>query len=351
MIIGIPKEIKLHEYRVSLIPEAVKKIIDSGFKVLVERNAGIGSGIEDSEYIESGATIVKTSKALYEKSDLIVKVKEPQPKEYKLLKRNHTLFCYLHLAANKGLTKALLKKGTRAIAFETVQLNNGYLPLLAPMSRLAGKLSIQIGMQYLQKNNNGKGLLISGAPGVKPAKVLIIGGGTVGYNAAVSAVGVGADVTVIDIDTSKLKFFYENFKNRVKTLPSYPDIIERECSTSDIVVGAVLVTGARAPKIVTSEVVKKMEAGTVMVDVAIDQGGCFETSKPTNHDSPVFKKFGVIHYCVTNIPSVVSKTASHYLSNEITPYVIEIANNRIEHNEAICKGINTDNGKLIIEFD
>lgn len=348
MIIGIPKERKKNEFRVSLTPDAVKFIADRGHSILVEKDAGTGSGISDKEYRSSGARIADSELEIFGESELIVKVKEPQQKEYELIRPEHKLFCYLHLAAEKGVTKALVKSGATAIAFETVQLEDGTLPLLAPMSMIAGRLSIQVGIHHLEKYGGGKGVLMSGAPGVKPARVLIIGGGNVGLNAATIASGLGATVTVIDKDPKKLDYIFYKFSHRINTLPSYPDIIERECINSDLIIGSVLVAGRKAPVVITADLVKKMEPGTVFVDVAIDQGGCSETSRPTTHDSPVYTVNDIIHYCVTNIPSLVSRTASFYLSNAILPYVLKIADNDLD--DAVRKGINVESGKLKLKL-
>jgi len=349
MKIGIPRERKENEFRVALTPEAVRVVVNDGHDVFIEKNAGTGSGITDDLYIDAGATVVQTEAELFKKSKLIVKVKEPQKEEYDLITSSHILFCYLHLAAEKKLTDTLIKSGVKAIAFETVQLEDGTLPLLAPMSRIAGRLSIQIGIHLLEKYSGGKGILMSGVPGVKPARVLIVGGGTVGFNAASIACGLGATVSVIDKDPKRLSYFFDYFRNRVYTLPSYPEIIENECMNTDLVVGSVLIAGKSAPRVITKRMMGRMEPGTVFVDVAIDQGGCSETSKPTTHKSPTYMVNDVIHYCVTNIPSLVSRTASFYLSNEIMPYLLRIANGELD-DTAISRGINVDSGKLNIKF-
>ena len=351
MIIGIPKERKIQEYRVALTPDAVRVLVERGHGVLIEKEAGAGSGIPDSEYKNAGARIARTEEELFKKSTLIVKVKEPLPVEYPLIKKNHTIFCYLHLAADNKLVQALKKSGCRAIAFETVELPDGSLPLLAPMSKIAGRLSVQVGVHFLQKSKGGKGVLLSGAAGVRNGRVTVIGGGTVGLNAVLSALGLGAEVTVIDNKHQKLEYVYERFEGRVKTLPSYPEVISEELGRSDLVVGAVLVTGARAPRVITKEMIACMEQGSVFVDVAIDQGGCSETSIPTTHDSPVYKTLGVTHYCVTNMPSLVSGTSTYSLSNTILPYVAALAEGGIEQNDALSKGINVDNGELRINLD
>ncbi|HVY54517.1 MAG TPA: alanine dehydrogenase [Thermodesulfobacteriota bacterium] len=350
MIIGIPKERKIQEYRVALTPQAVRVLVERGHKVFVEKDAGTGSGIADVEYKNAGARILKTEEELFKKAELIVKVKEPLPAEYPLIKDHHTLFCYLHLAADKKLVEALKKSGCRAIAYETVELPDGSLPLLAPMSKIAGRLSVQVGVHFLQKSKGGKGVLISGAPGVRNGRVTVIGGGSVGLSAVLSALGLGADVTVIDNKQPKLEFIYEHFEGRVKTLPSYPEVIAEELAGCDLAVGAVLITGARAPRVIKKEMIAGMEEGSVFVDVAIDQGGCSETSVPTTHDAPVYKTLGVTHYCVTNMPALVSRTSTYSLSNAILPYVSALASGEIGRNKALQKGINIENGRLKIDI-
>lgn len=350
MNIGIPKETKIHEYRVSLTPKAVKSLVDAGNKVYVEKNAGASVGFKDNMYQEYGAKIVSNAEELYKKSKLIVKVKEPQKSEYNLLSDDHILFSYLHLAADKSLTQALIEKGITAVSFETVKLPDGTLPLLIPMSRVAGILSSHIAANLLHKDKGGKGKLIGGLPGVKPAKVLIIGGGTVGYNACLTAVSLNAEVVVVDTNTSKLNFYYEKFKGKVKTLASYPDLILNECKDADIIIGAVLLPGARAPKVIKKEYIKQMENGSVFIDVAIDQGGSGETSRPTTLEHPIYNSHGVIHYCVTNIPSLVAESSTQYLSNEILPYVSMIAKGELETHLPLKNGLNTKDGKLLIKF-
>lgn len=349
MIIAIPREIKESEYRVALTPQAVKVLVEEGHSIIVEENAGQGSGILNEEYSASGAEIVPTAEELYGRADMVVKVKEPQAEEYPLLKAGQKLFCYLHLASDSKLVDALCNSGVEAVAFETIQLEDGTLPLLAPMSRIAGRLSIQVGMKLLEKPLGGKGILMGGAPGVPPAKVLIIGGGTVGYNAAAVALSLGAQVTIIEKQPQRLNFLYDRFGSSIRSLPSFQDIINSECGNSDLIIGSVLIPGARSPKLVTEEIVRNLEPGTVLVDVAIDQGGCFETSRPTTHSDPIYSLDGVIHYCVTNMPSIVSRTSTFYLSNEILPYVVRIASEETD-NPAIQRGINVKAGKLFIEI-
>ncbi len=349
MIIGIPRERKKEEFRVSLTPDGVRELVNEGHEVLVEHNAGVGIGISDTDYLKSGANISGSEEELFQRSELIVKVKEPQPQEYSLLSERHILFCYLHLAAQNDLVDILIKSGVTAIAFETVQLDDGTLPLLAPMSRVAGMLSVQIGAHLLEKTQGGKGIIPSGLPGVRPARVLIIGGGTVGLNAATIAYNLGAEVTIIEKNPMRLSYLYDHFNARVTTFPSHREIVERECKNSDIVIGAVLVPGTKAPKVITKEIVKSMEPGSVIVDVAIDQGGCVETSRPTTLDNPAFLVEEVIHYCATNIPSLTARSASYYLSNEILPYVKKIAAGKLNY-EPLKRGINIKSGKLLIQI-
>ncbi len=348
MNIGVPKERKVQEYRVALTPEAVHVLTGRGHKVFVEKGAGLGSGIADDAFVKAGARIARTERELFQKSELIVKVKEPLPSEYPLIKEHHIIFSYLHLAAAPGLVKALEKTGCRAIAFETVELDDGSLPLLAPMSKVAGRLSVQVGVHFLQKSKGGKGVLLSGAAGVRSGRVTVIGGGVVGLAAVLSAIGLGAEVTVIDNKPGKLEYFYERFEGAVRTLPSYPDVVAESLAASDLAVGAVLVTGLRAPKVITKEMIAGMEPGSVFVDVAIDQGGCAETSRPTTHDAPVYTKYGVTHYCVTNMPALVSQTSTYALSNAILPYVVLAADGRVDETPALRKGINIDAGELKI---
>ncbi len=335
----------------ALTPQAVGVLVQRGHTVFVEKGAGLGSGISDSEYENAGARLVRNEKELFSKAKLIVKVKEPIAEEYSLIAKNHIIFSYLHIAADKKLVQALTKSRCRAMAFETVERQDGSLPLLAPMSRIAGRLSVQVGVHFLQKSKGGKGVLLSGAAGVRNGKVTVIGGGTVGYNAVLSALGLGADVTVIDIKQDVLEYYYDKFQGRVKTLPSYPEIIEKELSESDLVVGAVLVTGTKAPKVITKKMISNMEKGSLFVDVAIDQGGCSETSRPTNHDNPIYNVNDVLHYCVTNMPSLVSETSTYSLSNAILPYVLKVADGKIDEDPSLVKGINIDNGELLINLD
>ncbi|QMU56621.1 MAG: alanine dehydrogenase [Candidatus Mycalebacterium zealandia] len=348
MKIGIPKEVKTSEFRVALTPRAIRTFTEAGHETIVEKSAGNGVGITDEQYSSAGAQIAQSAAEVFEEASLIVKVKEPQESEYTLITEKHTLFCYLHLAAEPRLTEALVASGSRAIAFETVQTADGALPLLEPMSLIAGRISAQIGAAYLQKDNDGKGVLLGGVPGVRPAKTLVVGGGIVGGGAAEVALGMGSEVTVIDKNPAKLTLFHERFGGRVKTLPSYNSLINEECARSDLVVGAVLVPGLVAPKVITAEAIAAMEDGSVFTDVSIDQGGCSETSRPTSHTDPVYKTSGVTHYCVTNIPSLAARTATYALSGKIMPYALKIAGGG--ENEALRKGVNIENGKLLIDL-
>jgi len=347
MKIGVPKEVKTSEFRVALTPRATRTLAEAGHETIVEKGAGSGIGITDEQYSAAGAKIAGCAAEVFEKASLIVKVKEPQKSECPLISEKHTLFCYLHLAADQVLRDALVDSGAKAVAFETVQTEDGALPLLEPMSLIAGRISAQIGAAFLQKDNGGKGVLFGGVPGVRPAKTLVVGGGTVGQSAASVALGMGAEVTIIDKNQVKLTLIHERFGGRIKTLPSYKSLIDEECAESDLVVGAVLVPGLRAPQVISGKSIAGMENGSVFVDVSIDQGGCSETSRPTSHKYPVYEKHGVIHYCVTNIPSLTARTSTYALSGKITPYVLKIAGG--EFDRALEKGINVDKGKLLID--
>lgn len=350
MIIGVPKEIKNNENRVSMTPGSVAAYVQSGHTVLVETGAGLGSGITDQMYKEAGAQLVPLAKDAWS-ADMVVKVKEPQPEEYQYFRKDLILFTYLHLAAEPELTKALIDSGVTAVAYETIQLDNGALPLLTPMSEVAGRMSVQLGAQFLEKIHGGKGVLLGGVPGVKPGKVVIIGGGVVGTNAAKMAIGLGADVSIIDISAERLRQLDDQFGGRIKTVMSNPYNIANEVKEADLVIGAVLIPGAKAPQLVTEAMVKEMEQGSVIVDVAIDQGGAIETSDHiTSHDSPTYTKHGVLHYAVPNIPGAVSKTATFALANTTTPYGLILANKGIEQSivlhPPLAKGFNTMNGKI-----
>jgi alanine dehydrogenase len=325
MRVGVPKEIKNHEYRVGLTPAGVRELVEHGHEVLVEKAAGGGIGIGDEQYVKAGAKIVAAAAAVFGKAEMVVKVKEPQPGECKMLGEGQVLFTYLHLAPDPAQARALVKSKCAAIAYETVTDARGGLPLLAPMSEVAGRMSIQAGAHALEKAQGGLGVLLGGVPGVVPAEVVVIGGGVVGYNAARVAIGMGAKVTVIDKSVPRLKYLDELFENRLLTLYSTTDALEQAVSRADLVIGAVLVPGAAAPKLVTRAMLKKMRPGAVVVDVAIDQGGCFETSKPTTHQDPTYVVDGIVHYCVANMPGGVARTSTFALTNATLPYVLALA--------------------------
>jgi len=326
MLIGVPKEIKNHEYRIGLTPAGVKELINNGHQVMVQVNGGAAIGFADEQYIEAGAEMVEQAKEIFDRADMIIKVKEPQPVECEMLREDQLLFTYLHLAPDPKQTELLLKSKTTAIAYETVTDNAGTLPLLAPMSEVAGRMSIQAGAHHLEKAQGGAGVLLGGVPGVAPAKVLIIGGGVVGTQAARMAVGMGADVTILDRSLTRLKQLDTEFDGRLRTIYSTADAIEQYSQEADLVVGAVLIPGAAAPKLLTREHLKKMKTGAVVVDVAIDQGGCFETSKATTHQEPTYVVEDVIHYCVANMPGGVARTSTIALTNATLPFAVALAN-------------------------
>ncbi len=354
MIIGLPKEIKNNENRVGLTPGGVSVLTSKGHAVVIETGAGLGSGFTDEEYISAGGKIVSTNTEVFAKAETIVKVKEPLESEYDLFKPNQNLYTYLHLAPNEPLTSALLDKKVTGIAYETVELENGSLPLLAPMSEVAGKMSIQIGANLLQKYNGGIGVLLGGVPGVKPAEVVIVGGGVVGTNAAKIAVGMGANVTILDINVQRLRYLDDIFAGRVNTVVYNSYNVAEAVKGAALLVGAVLVTGASAPVIVTEDMVKTMKKGSVIVDVAIDQGGSIETiDRVTTHDNPSYEKHGVIHYSVANMPGAVPRTSTLALEAATLPYLIKLADMGIKKaltsDSALMKGLNTFDGKLTYE--
>ena len=325
MRIGVPKEIKNHEYRVGLVPAGVRELVEEGHEVLIQSTAGTGIGEDDAAYQAAGAQIVPQAADVFGAADLIVKVKEPQLAECRMLRQGQTLFTYLHLAADAAQAKALMASGATAIAYETVTSPDGSLPLLTPMSEVAGRMSVQVGAVSLQKANGGFGVLLGGVPGVAPAKVVILGGGVSGTCAAEMAVGLRADVTIVDRSLKRLRALDAMFGGKLKTMASTSEAIETLVTQADLVVGAVLVAGAAAPKLVTRAMVGKMKAGAVMVDISIDQGGCFETSRPTTHADPTFVVDGVVHYCVTNMPGAVPRTSTFALTNSTLPYVKALA--------------------------
>lgn len=352
MKIGIPKEIKSFENRVGLSPNSVSELTKLGHVVYVQQTAGLGSGFEDNDYLQAGAIVLDTIEAIYAAAELIVKVKEPQKAEFGLLTSNHTLFTYLHLASSSILTDALLKSGATCIAYETVQKADGSLPLLLPMSEIAGRLSIIEGSKYLQKTFGGKGKLISSVPGVTATKVLVLGGGVVGSNAAKMAAGLGANVLIFDKNINRLRQLEDSLPSNVKTIFSTSANLKRELPSADIVIGAVLIPGIQAPRLIQKEDLGLMEKGTVLVDVAIDQGGCFETSHATTHRDPVYEVNGILHYCVANMPGSVPRTATEALNNATLPYIIELAakgtKKAMEENKELAKGLNIEAGKLLI---
>ena len=326
MRVGVPKEIKNHEYRVGLTPGSVAELVHAGHELIVETKAGMGIDFEDEAYVEAGARIVPDAKTVFAESDMIVKVKEPQPQEVAMLEPRHLLFTYLHLAADKPQAEGLMKSGATCIAYETVTAARGGLPLLKPMSEVAGRMSVQVGAHYLEKEQGGRGVLLGGVPGVAPAKVAILGGGVSGVNAAQMAVGMRADVTIYDINNARLAELDMFFSNQIKTAYASKAAIAAAVRNAHLVIGAVLVPGAAAPKLVTREMVSTMKRGAVMVDIAIDQGGCFETSHATTHQDPVFEIDGVIHYCVANMPGAVARTSAFALNNATLPFALKLAN-------------------------
>lgn len=350
MLVGVPKEIEVHEYRVALTPEGAAELIRAGHKVVIEKDAGAGSSLSDSDYLAVGASIEADVEKIWQSADMILKVKEPISPEYPRLRKEQILFTYLHLAASKECTEALVKSGTTAIAYETVSVN-GYLPLLAPMSEVAGRLAVQVGASSLQKPHGGRGVLMAGVPGVSPAKVVVIGGGSAGLNAAVIAMGMGADVTVLDRSLPRLAHIDSLYQGRIKTLASSYAAIDREIRTADLVIGAVLVPGAKAPKLITNSQVASMKSGSVLVDIAIDQGGCFEDSKPTTHAEPTFKVHNSIFYCVANMPGAVPVTSTYALTNATLPYALALANNGWEQaiaaDSSLALGLNVHDGKVV----
>ena len=352
MKIGVPKEIKNNESRVALTPGGVQTMIKNGHNVYVEINAGINSGFTNEQYIKAGAEILSTPKEIFDIADMIMKVKEPIAQEYDLIRPNQLLFTYFHFASNETLTRAMMKTNAICLAYETVETNNT-LPLLIPMSEVAGRMSIQEGAKYLEKPKGGKGILLGGVPGVKAANVLIIGGGIVGTQAAFMAAGLGAHVTIMDISLPRLRYLSEIMPANVDTMMSSQYNIEQMLPLTDLVVGAILIPGAKAPHLISKEMLKIMQPGSVMVDVAIDQGGCFETSKPTTHADPVYQVDGIQHYCVANIPGAVPFTSTLALTNATLPYAVKLANlgweKACEQNEDLRKGLNIVNGKIVCQ--
>ncbi len=350
MIIGVPKEIKDNENRIAITPAGVKAFKEDGHEVLVQTNGGVGSGIDDNQYMAAGAEMVDSPAEIFERADMVMKVKEPLEEEYKYFKEDLILFTYLHLAAEEKLTHELMEKNVVSIAYETVEDKAGGLPLLTPMSEVAGRLSTQAGARFLEKPQGGQGVLLGGIPGVSPAKVVVIGGGIVGLNATKMAVGLGADVTVMEKSPAQMRYIDDIYQGRVKTLMSNEFNIREEIKDADLVIGAVLIPGAKAPHLVTEDMIKEMKDGSVIADVAIDQGGCIETSHATTHSEPVFEKHGVVHYCVANMPGAVARTSTFGLTNVTLPYARKIANKgykeALKEDRGFALGLNVYQGEV-----
>lgn len=353
MIIGVPKEIKISENRVGLTEAGVKQLVKEGHTLYVEKDAGVGSGISNEQYEKAGAKILGTKAEVYAKADMIVKVKEPLPDEYDLMRENQILYTYLHLAAEPKLTKVLCDRKVKAVAYETIQFADGSLPLLTPMSEVAGRMATQVGAYYLQKDHGGKGILLGGVTGVERGHVAIIGGGIVGVNAAKMAVGLGADVTILDVNRARLEYLDHIFQGRVSTLYSNMQNIEKTVADCDLLIGGVLITGHKAPTLVSKSMVTSMGAGSVVVDVAVDQGGCIETCKPTSHVNPTYEVDGVIHYCVPNMPGVVARTSTYALTSATIKYASMLAamgvEDAIAKDPALFKGLNVYKGYVCYE--
>lgn len=350
MIIGVPKEIKDNEYRVSITPAGVTELIKEGHKVYIQKNAGIGSGINDYEYTKSGAEILETAKEVFDKADMIMKIKEPLPQEFELIKENQILFTYFHFASGEELTKTMVDKKAICIAYETVETDDGETPLLTPMSEVSGRMAPFIGAFYLNRTYGGRGILPTGVTGVEPAHIVILGGGTVGCNAAKVAAGLGAKVTILDKITRKLRYLEEIMPENVSTLKSNSFNITQAVKDADILINCIYIVGAKTPKVVTRQMVKSMKPGSVIVCVDIDQGGSVETARPTSHSDPIYIEEGVIHYCVTNIPAAFSRTSTFALTNETLPYALQIANKgwqkALKENPVLKKGLNVCKGKV-----
>ncbi len=344
MLIGIPKEIKKDEYRVALLPVGAETLIKHGQRVIVEKGAGAGSGIPDSEYRAAGAGIVSSAKDVFRRADMIIKVKEPQPVEIRMIRPDQIVFTYYHFAASRSLTEGMIRTGAISIAYETMEEEDGTLPLLTPMSEVAGRMAVQEGAKYLERPMMGRGILLGGVPGVEPAIVAIIGGGVVGTHAAKMAAGLGAKVTILDVDLERLRYLSDVLPANVTTLTSNPENIRKSVAEADLLVGAVLIKGAKAPRLVTRKMVRTMKPGAVIVDVAVDQGGCIETIKPTTHSNPTYLVNGVVHYGVANMPGAVARTSTYALTNATLPYAVQIARlgyrKAAKRSKAIWTGIN-----------
>jgi alanine dehydrogenase len=353
MIVGVPKEVKNHEYRVAMVPAGVKSLVSDGHAVIIQASAGEGSGISDAEYVQAGAQIRSSAEEVFAEADMIVKVKEPLPQEYPLLRKDQVLFTYLHLAPAPDLTRALLEREVIGIAYETVQAANGSLPLLTPMSEVAGRLSIQVAAHWLQKENGGSGVLLGGVPGTAPANVAIIGGGTVGFNAAKMALGMGANVTILDINLDRLRYLDDVLDGRLTVLASNEMNIEKAVVEADAVIGALLIPGAKAKKVVTKALMSRMRKGSVVVDVAIDQGGCVEGAVPTTHQDPVIRVDGITLFCVANMPGCVARTSTFALTNATFPYVSKLAGlgwrEALKADPALGAGLNVLQGRVVCQ--
>jgi alanine dehydrogenase len=352
MIVGVPSEIKSDEYRVALLPVGAEELRRAGHRVLVQAGAGLGSGITDDRYAATGAEVVPDAAAIWNQADMIVKVKEPLPDEWPLMRPGQVVFTYFHFAADEGLVHAMMERGAVCIAYETLQLEDGSLPLLTPMSEIAGRMAIQEGAKYLERPMEGRGILLSGVPGVSPANIVILGGGVVGANAAKIAAGIGARVTILDINLERLRYLDDVMPKNVVTLFSNRVNIRRMLSEADLLIGAILIRGDRAPVLVTREMLKGMKRGAVIVDVAVDQGGCMETTRPTTHRNPTYIVEGVVHYCVTNMPGAVAGTSTYALTNETLPYVLRLARHgwrdALRQNQPLCHGLNIADGKVVL---
>jgi len=350
MIIGVPAEIKDNENRIAMVPGGASQLVAHGHTVLIQECGGIGSGFSDAAYIEAGAEIVGTPREIFERADMIVKVKEPQPVEYEMIREGQLVFTYFHFAAADGLTRGMIDTGATCIAYETIEDRHGRLPLLTPMSEVAGRMAVQVGAYYLQKSEGGRGVLLGGVPGVPASDVAIIGGGVVGTQAAWMAAGLGARVVILDVDLERLRYLADVMPANVTTLASNPDTIRGACRRADLLVGAVLIEGAKAPVLVPREYLKDMKDGAVIVDVAVDQGGCVETCKPTTHSEPTFTVDGVLHYCVANMPGAVPRTSTYALTNATIPYTVRLADEglsaRMIADTGFAHGINVAKGKV-----
>ena len=350
MRVGVPSEIKEAEFRVAMVPAGVDALVRDGHEVIVQQDAGVGSGITDQEYVQAGARIARTAEEVWSAAEMIVKVKEPLPAEYALCRKGQTVFTYFHFAASRELTEAMVKSGATCVAYETIEDAQGRLPLLTPMSEVAGRMAIQEGAKYLEKPMEGRGILLGGVPGVEPAYVVILGAGIVGTNAARIAAGLGANVALMDVNLDRLRYLDEVLPRNVTTLYSTAYAVRDQVKRADLVVGAVLTTGARAPRLVTRDLLKEMKNGSVIVDVAIDQGGCVETARPTTHKNPTYVIDGVVHYCVANMPGAVGRTSTYALTNATLPYALKLAGQGVEalvrKSPGIAKGVNVMKGQI-----